>query len=698
MRSKILLLVVLISHIFIQLVVATEDCKGENQYLDSNDEKCKQCQKCPPGQQPKGHCGYGEKHSGYKCESCPGNTFSNQHDYNLCVVCKPCATWNSVVAKECSSKTNRVCGACLSGHFKPMKSDGTMDDECHLCSDATKDNPQCQNPETVPWKKIAFIVGGISVLLTLIFGIIICVLCKKKVIQCGFSPASVTGKSSQKDNSSHRSSITEQSPMMEKALLTSKDEKTCVPGLNLLRSRCHWSESEDGEDMDGHGVHVVQDVDQSINNGQAETVLSKSPLVVASQYEEKSEIQMKAEPTRSRLLPAEIMSIITTNSNYSNMPTAEYDEDVPDNNMPTMPMTGNNLPSYSNLPTRQYEEEKMESTLNRNSNSSTRPIIQESLSSTHSFRRRGSAGANRKRRPHLVDTTSSIESLLDNVDRDSKLVGGKRTSISPLGQDYVAVEFFDTGSIDNDLTKPHIVANRTTNSPCQNPASRTVSPTFRPATPTSCNQSRPVNFQTNMSCQPHPNIIRPRPVIPTSFPNGSLIPPPNVRSNSLKHQSQQSCEPCSLNRSLSSSEAILSSHTINIQKIKEKFEEACIRVKDQPLDKLDSNLADRITLKLTDRPEGTGEAYPTIKTWRHVANCFKIEAVTVDNSRSLSDILRYLRAHRRHTIRDLLNAVNHIQRYDVLSDICNHILGLQESESAMNHFEEHIPKCVVTQA
>lgn len=233
--KKILLFIFLTLHLLIQFGAASENCSGENQYLDPKDGKCKQCQKCPPGQQPKGHCGYGEIHSGYKCESCPFNTFSNQHDYKLCVVCRPCKTWNSEVARECTSKSNRVCGACFSGFYKPMKSDGSMDDECHLCSEATKDNVQCQETDTVPWRHITFIIVGVFGVVCIIFGIIICILCRSKVIRCGSSRTSGAGKSSPKDNSSHRSSITEQSPMMEKSLITSKDEKTCVPGEFLLR-------------------------------------------------------------------------------------------------------------------------------------------------------------------------------------------------------------------------------------------------------------------------------------------------------------------------------------------------------------------------------------------------------------------------------------------------------------------------------
>ncbi|XP_076811030.1 uncharacterized protein LOC143453541 isoform X2 [Clavelina lepadiformis] len=136
------------------IVLATRPtCNGEHEYKDDN-EICQTCLPCGPGFQPSSHqCGYGFKASLYKCEPCPDGSFSDIEDYKLCKTCSPCVQWNSEVLWQCTKTRDAHCGECYHDFYRPLKSDGGTDKECHKCEGA--DHPSCQKPD---WKTLIIII------------------------------------------------------------------------------------------------------------------------------------------------------------------------------------------------------------------------------------------------------------------------------------------------------------------------------------------------------------------------------------------------------------------------------------------------------------------------------------------------------------------------------------------------------------
>nr|XP_026689746.1 uncharacterized protein LOC100176402 isoform X1 [Ciona intestinalis] len=170
MNFSICVLLISIFHI----AYGDEECVGEHEYVDKMGS-CQQCEMCPPGYQPgKYHCGYGSKDIDYKCVACDSGTFSIATDYKLCVTCHPCRIWNRSTAQVCTSTSNARCGSCYTHFFRPLKSDGDFDDECHTCKPNSK-KPECLNKEN-GWMSTGIIVIGVIAILFFILTLIVCVL------------------------------------------------------------------------------------------------------------------------------------------------------------------------------------------------------------------------------------------------------------------------------------------------------------------------------------------------------------------------------------------------------------------------------------------------------------------------------------------------------------------------------------------
>lgn len=174
MNKVIFILLVLSVQKSLSDVPTSQNCTGEHEYRDA-DGTCKMCEKCPKGQQPKGLCAYGEREVDFRCETCPEGSYSLHNDFNLCVRCDPCSTWNSEYRFTCEPDRNSVCGRCLAGYFRPLKSDGKPDDECHPCSSAKKEIPECEEKYDRPWPETALIV--VPILIFVIVCLVVVVIC-----------------------------------------------------------------------------------------------------------------------------------------------------------------------------------------------------------------------------------------------------------------------------------------------------------------------------------------------------------------------------------------------------------------------------------------------------------------------------------------------------------------------------------------
>lgn len=119
---------------------------------------------------------------------------------------------------------------------------------------------------------------------------------------------------------------------------------------------------------------------------------------------------------------------------------------------------------------------------------------------------------------------------------------------------------------------------------------------------------------------------------------------------------------------------------------------------DTSLQNLDPDLSERIILRLNEHVDATSDAHLTIKSWRHVGVFFGIDAEKLDNFRSMSDVLRYLCAHTCHTVADLMQAIHHVQRYDVLSIMCDHILNAHHVPTSSSLPESYVGQCVTVSA
>uniref|UniRef100_H2ZLF4 TNFR-Cys domain-containing protein n=1 Tax=Ciona savignyi TaxID=51511 RepID=H2ZLF4_CIOSA len=181
MKSKTMELIfglIISSCVFVKLVQGDSDCSGEHEYRDALGN-CQQCEMCGPGYEPgKYHCGYGSKDIDYKCVPCDSGTFSTSTSYNLCVACHPCRTWNRLTAEICTSTGNAECGSCNVGFFRPMKSDGDYDNECHICRDDST-QAECIHTES-DWKDVMLIGLAVATALFLFVLVFLCVWYRKR--------------------------------------------------------------------------------------------------------------------------------------------------------------------------------------------------------------------------------------------------------------------------------------------------------------------------------------------------------------------------------------------------------------------------------------------------------------------------------------------------------------------------------------
>ncbi|XP_077983859.1 uncharacterized protein LOC144438625 isoform X2 [Glandiceps talaboti] len=114
------ILILFILYISTQTVQCTkrDDCvnvDGYNMYWDERTESCKKCLPCNPGYGLDKPCGDGEGMDA-KCVECLAGFYSDTYGYKQCRSCQTCP--HAKVLKECTTRTNRVCGQCDPGFYK----------------------------------------------------------------------------------------------------------------------------------------------------------------------------------------------------------------------------------------------------------------------------------------------------------------------------------------------------------------------------------------------------------------------------------------------------------------------------------------------------------------------------------------------------------------------------------------------------
>nr|CAB3260950.1 uncharacterized protein LOC100176402 [Phallusia mammillata] len=174
--SRMMLFVVVLSLCNIFVVGLGDSCEGEHEYKDAQGN-CQICEQCGPGYQPSSHhCGWGTRESSYQCVPCERGTFSTGRDYQYCKGCAPC--WNSEVMLQCTATKNAVCGLCNDGFFRPIMSDGKLDEECHQCKENSK-HPECEiRNDYLPY--IFAGVGGVLLIIIILF-LVCCCYERKKI-------------------------------------------------------------------------------------------------------------------------------------------------------------------------------------------------------------------------------------------------------------------------------------------------------------------------------------------------------------------------------------------------------------------------------------------------------------------------------------------------------------------------------------
>ncbi|NP_001103209.1 tumor necrosis factor receptor superfamily member 27 [Danio rerio] len=126
------------------------DCLTDEYYHNG---ECHKCPQCPPGQELKEDCGYGEGVPAV-CGVCDVRWFKEDWGSHPCGLCQNCRRLNRHQIKRCTHTDNAVCGNCLPGFYSKMRLDGLEDLECLPCGPAPFRNIQCSRGEVTGEAKV----------------------------------------------------------------------------------------------------------------------------------------------------------------------------------------------------------------------------------------------------------------------------------------------------------------------------------------------------------------------------------------------------------------------------------------------------------------------------------------------------------------------------------------------------------------
>ncbi|CAK8682352.1 unnamed protein product [Clavelina lepadiformis] len=226
-------------------------CDGEHQYVDEEGH-CRMCELCPPGFEPKPYqCGFGTRDHLYGCQPCGEETFSTSTGYNFCRTCSPCARWNAELSVKCTKTYDAQCGVCFHGFYRPRKSDGNTDIECHKCASSL--NPSC---ETTNWKHITVVV---SVVCAALFIVVLISIVYLAVMRCRRRGNSSKGLSSI-EASSNRSSMQEITKCSSSDALIGSFREPLDNNKNLgkEKSKAEMSNHNRGDEMTYSNLPTAQ--------------------------------------------------------------------------------------------------------------------------------------------------------------------------------------------------------------------------------------------------------------------------------------------------------------------------------------------------------------------------------------------------------------------------------------------------------
>uniref|UniRef100_A0AAY4DDP1 Tumor necrosis factor receptor superfamily member 19L n=1 Tax=Denticeps clupeoides TaxID=299321 RepID=A0AAY4DDP1_9TELE len=158
------------------------------------------CQECAAGEEPTTACGEGQEPDVVVgCQACPAATFSAAHDAQQCRPHSPCRILNRKVMTPGTSRTDTVCGGCLSGFHPAATQTASSPHACVKKSIrvqrtvgngapqgaglAAANGTNMHNPEEKSTEYAVFALVPIFCVMGLL-GILICNILKKKGYRC----------------------------------------------------------------------------------------------------------------------------------------------------------------------------------------------------------------------------------------------------------------------------------------------------------------------------------------------------------------------------------------------------------------------------------------------------------------------------------------------------------------------------------